>query len=263
MSTNDPYQFSSYNDTITWSNEDEFELDALSIAENLYNSDSESNSSTPDQSTSQNTSVTVTNSLGKRVRKKKALIYTKQREKSWMWFYFKRSQPDKKIYCQVKVTNDDGNKESCNHDYELTTRTGNLKAHLCQIHRILLPEKSNSNSLTKIVSNQSSLDDFMNKKTPLPSLKQEKIANYILAWIIDDLQPFNATTNNCFRDLILECEPRFKFPCYDQLKEKLMQSISIAKRQLKDLLQTMMDSFCFTTDLWSQAHQPYIAITIY
>ncbi|CAG8726623.1 18030_t:CDS:2 [Dentiscutata erythropus] len=95
-------------------------------------------------------------------------------EKSWVWFYFRRSQPDKKIYCQVKVTNDDSNEESCNHDYELTTGTGNLKAHLHQIHKILPPENNNSNSLTKIVSNQSSLDDFMNKKTSLPFLKQEK-----------------------------------------------------------------------------------------
>ncbi|CAG8816500.1 42424_t:CDS:2, partial [Gigaspora margarita] len=156
--------FSSYNNTSTWSNEDEFELNASGLAENSLNSNSEFNSSTSDQSTLQNTSVTVTNSL---------------------------------------VTNDNGNKESCNHEYELTTRTENIKAHFHQLHKILLSEKSNSNPLTKIVSNQSLLDDFMNKKTLLPSLKQEKIANHILAWIIDNLQLFNATTNNCFQDLIL------------------------------------------------------------
>ncbi|CAG8828284.1 17092_t:CDS:1, partial [Dentiscutata erythropus] len=59
------------------------------------------------------------------------------------------------------------------------------------------------------VSNQQSLHDFINKKTLLPISKQDKITNRILAWIVDDLQPFNAITNNCFRDMILEYEPRF------------------------------------------------------
>ncbi|CAG8715938.1 4325_t:CDS:2, partial [Cetraspora pellucida] len=55
----------------------------------------------------------------------------------------------------------------------------------------------------------------------------------------------------------------FEFPCHDRIKEKLMQSVLFAERQLKELLQTTMDSFCFTTDLWSQIHQPYIAVTIH
>ncbi|CAG8848665.1 12386_t:CDS:1, partial [Racocetra persica] len=95
----------------------------------------------------------------------------------------------------------------CGNDYELSTGTGNLKAHLRQIHRILPPEENNQNQSIKIASNQPLLHDFINKKTPLPTSKQDKIANRILAWIVDDLQPFNATTNNCFRDMILECEP--------------------------------------------------------
>ncbi|CAG8451595.1 2642_t:CDS:2 [Cetraspora pellucida] len=141
------------------------------------------------------------------------------------------------------ITDKDGLKKECGNDYELSTGTGNLKAHL--------------------PSNQPLLHDFINKKTLLPTSKQDKIANHILAWIIDDLQPFNATTNNCFHDMILECEPRFEFPCYDKLKEKLMQSVLFAEQQLKELLQITINSFCFTTDLWSQMHQPYIAVTIH
>ncbi|CAG8803924.1 9346_t:CDS:2, partial [Racocetra fulgida] len=154
---------------------------------------------------------------------------------------------------------DSESEKECGNEYELSTGTGNLKAHLRQIHRILPPEENNQNQSTKIASNQPSLHDFINKKTPLPTSKQDKITNRILAWIVDDLQPFNATTNNCFRDMILECELRFEFPCYDKLKEKLMQSVLFAEQQLKELLQTTMSSFCFTTDLWSQMHQPYIA----
>ncbi|CAG8826399.1 22725_t:CDS:1, partial [Dentiscutata erythropus] len=44
-------------------------------------------------------------------------------------------------------------------------------------------------------SNQSSLHDFLNKKTLLPSSKRDKITNRILAWVVDDFQSFYATTN--------------------------------------------------------------------
>ncbi|CAG8857004.1 42747_t:CDS:2, partial [Gigaspora margarita] len=112
--------------------------------------DIESNSSSPEQSTSQNNGVTViTNSL-----------------------------VEKKIYCKVKTTNKDGNEDTCNQEYELLTGTGNLKSHLRQIHRILPSETNNNNNqLINIASNQLSLHDFLNKKTPLPSSKRDKITN--------------------------------------------------------------------------------------
>ncbi|CAG8826624.1 10302_t:CDS:1, partial [Gigaspora margarita] len=92
-----------------------------------------------------------------------------------------QSKSDKKAYCKVKVTKD-SNKVVCNHDYELMTRTENLKSHLRQVYKILPSEGNNKNiQLTNIVSNQSLLHDFINKKTSLPSSKQEKISNRILS----------------------------------------------------------------------------------
>ncbi|CAG8719852.1 11629_t:CDS:1, partial [Cetraspora pellucida] len=179
---------------------------------NIHDLESESSLSSPDQTPSQNSSVTVTNSLGKRIRKKKVTHSKrpKSKEPSWVWHYFKRDKVAKKVCCKVEITDEDGIKKACAHEYESTTGTGNLKAHLRQLHRILPPEENNNNNqLAKTVSNQQSLHDFINKKTPLPISKQDKITNRILAWIVDDLQPFNAITNNCFRDMILECEPRF------------------------------------------------------
>ncbi|CAG8842657.1 13836_t:CDS:1, partial [Gigaspora margarita] len=40
-----------------------------------------------------------------------------------------------------------GTKKSCNHNYEVTTGTGNLKSYLHQIHRILPPEENNNQSI--------------------------------------------------------------------------------------------------------------------
>ncbi|CAG8666010.1 9385_t:CDS:2, partial [Racocetra fulgida] len=128
MKTQDSYQFASY-DT-TWSNEDELELDGSSdksdtnILENLHSSDvkllDESTSILPDQSALSNSGVTITNSLA---------------------------------YCRVEVVKKDGTKSACDHHYELTTGTGNLKSHLHQIHRILPPEANNNNQLAARIWN--------------------------------------------------------------------------------------------------------------
>ncbi|CAG8758841.1 17338_t:CDS:2 [Gigaspora margarita] len=98
MSLDDQYQLDSYNnDIIDLSNES----NVSDISENPNDPDIESNSSSPEQSTSQNNGITViTNSL-------------------------------------VKTTNENGNKDTCNQEYALSTGTGNLKSHLRQIHRIL------------------------------------------------------------------------------------------------------------------------------
>ncbi|CAG8852373.1 7513_t:CDS:2, partial [Gigaspora margarita] len=110
------------------------ESNVSDISENPNDPDIESNSSSSEQFTSQNNGVTViTNSL-------------------------------------VKTTNENGNENTCNQEYKLLTGIGNLKSHLCQIHRILPPKTNNNNNqLINIASNQSLLHNFLNKKTSLPS----------------------------------------------------------------------------------------------
>ncbi|CAG8826316.1 26189_t:CDS:1, partial [Gigaspora rosea] len=157
MTTQDPHQFSSLDninsEDITLPNEDELELNestASDISENLDNLDAESNSSLPAQSTSHTSGVIVTNSLGKRIRKKKVISRTKRPkpgEKSWVWDYFKKNKLEKKVYFRVEITCEDGTEKPCNHNYKITTGTGNLKSHLRQIHRILPPEENNNQSI--------------------------------------------------------------------------------------------------------------------
>ncbi|CAG8824515.1 20952_t:CDS:2, partial [Gigaspora rosea] len=154
----DSHQISSYNsDTISWSNENELyesnelngldepnelneidetneldesnelnDLNISSISENVHNLDTASNSSSPDQTLLHNSGVTVTNSLGKRVRKRKVFSRSK------------RPKPKE---------NEDGLEKECGHNYELTTGTGNLKSHIRQVHRILPPEENNNSQL--------------------------------------------------------------------------------------------------------------------
>ncbi|CAG8595796.1 7848_t:CDS:1 [Gigaspora rosea] len=137
MSLDNQYQLDFYNNNIiALSNES----NVSDISENPNDPDIESNSSSSEQSTSQNNGITViTNSLGKRIKKKKAFTHNKKLRpsKSWVWHYFRRNKVEKKIYCKVKTTNEDGNEDTCNQEYALLTGTGNLKSHLRQILRIL------------------------------------------------------------------------------------------------------------------------------
>ncbi|KAF0464074.1 hypothetical protein F8M41_026554 [Gigaspora margarita] len=84
----DSHHFSFYNsDTISWSNDNENKLDesnelnnlnSSNISENIHDLDTASNSSSPDQALPCNSGITITNSLGKRVRKRKAFSGSKR-----------------------------------------------------------------------------------------------------------------------------------------------------------------------------------------
>ncbi|CAG8689226.1 4885_t:CDS:1 [Dentiscutata erythropus] len=181
MSTYDQYQFSSYLNEDRLDSNESNELNASDLSKNPNDPEIEyieSNSNLPEQSISHNNGVTViANSLGKKILKKKVFTQSKRSRpnKSWVWHYFRQSKPDKKAYCKVKIMQD-GNKVVCGHNYELTTGTGNLKAYLRQVHRILPPEENNKNvQLTNIVSNQPSLYDFINKKRPYHLLNKKKL----------------------------------------------------------------------------------------
>ncbi|CAG8799942.1 415_t:CDS:2 [Dentiscutata erythropus] len=175
MSIYDSHQLSSYNsDTLSWANEVELnesnelnelnesnelnELNTSNILEDVHNLDAESDSNSLDQPPL--SGVTITNSLDKRVRKKKNFTYSKKLNSR---------------------ENKDSLKKECSNDYKLSTGTGNLKAHLHQIYKILPSEENNQNQSVKIASNQLSLHDFINKKTSLPTSKQNKITNHVLA----------------------------------------------------------------------------------
>ncbi|CAG8791797.1 29864_t:CDS:2, partial [Gigaspora margarita] len=85
------------------------ELNVLDISKNLNDPDIESNSSSSDQSTLQNNGVTViTNSLSKRIRKKKFLLATKNQNlvKVGCGIILDEIKLKKK-YCKVKTTNED------------------------------------------------------------------------------------------------------------------------------------------------------------
>ncbi|CAG8614607.1 1157_t:CDS:2, partial [Dentiscutata heterogama] len=121
---------------------------------------------------------------------------------------------------QEKVGND--NLEQCTSTFEITTSTTNLASYLRTIHRLsktspLLPLK------------------LVNHQKPLPNKKQNRITSRILAWIVDDIQPFNVLVNERFQDILHETEPQIQFLDEDLVKQNLFKSV-IIKRLQKDLI---------------------------
>ncbi|CAG8716283.1 1098_t:CDS:2 [Gigaspora margarita] len=104
---------SSYNsDTISWANENELDesnelndLNSSNISKNIHNLDTASNSSSPDQVLPHNSGITITNSLGKRVQKRKAFSGSKRLKpkESWVWPYFRQNKIEKEYIAMLKL----------------------------------------------------------------------------------------------------------------------------------------------------------------
>jgi len=48
--------------------------------------------------------------------------------------------------------------------------------------------------------------------------RQQELRQFLVDWIIDDIQPINIVTNPKFRQLIFQLEPAFILPCRETVK---------------------------------------------
>jgi len=206
--------------------------------------------------------VKLSNSLKKRKRTKPG--------KSWIWGHMQKNVLLKETRCLVFI-NINNEIKQCQKKFAIGTSTSSLAAHLRKDHRLtetgeLLPLSGGAVQLktTKLIQkdpNQPTLMEFVDKRPPLSLKKSDRITSRILAWLIDDMQPFNVLTSDTFQEIFLEIDSRYKFPCQDIFKQKLHQSVNFSESKLTSLLRKTLDTFSFTTDLWTEAHKPYIGIT--
>lgn len=85
-----------------------------------------------------------------------------------------------------------------------------------------------------------------------------KVASYLIA----DFRPFTTVESPEFRDIILECEPRYKFPNRATFSEKIIPSLHevVAARVKADM--SIARSVALMCDSWtSRATDSYITIT--
>ncbi|CAI2184638.1 16175_t:CDS:2, partial [Funneliformis geosporum] len=128
----------------------------------------------------------------------------------------------------------------------------NIAGHLRSKHRIIDGKEAEA------------IEDLENERIfPLEQNKIEKITSRLLAWLIDDMQAFHVIDNIKFREFVKELEPSYPIPCKNSLYKKMSEAVSTGEKNLYEYIKNSMDTFFFTTDLWTQNHSPYIGITIH
>ncbi|CAG8551976.1 14606_t:CDS:2 [Acaulospora morrowiae] len=176
------------------------------------------------------------------------VIPAKREAESWVWSYIQK----KTRRCQVLVEKD-GVKHQCEWFCQKKTSTTSIAGHLRMKHRII---EGKEDIETEIVSKQD--DNFF-----LDPYKRERITNCLLAWLIDDMQAFHVVNNSKFQELFYEAVPQYSVPCKNSLYKKMSEAVSIGEKKLDKLMADSMETFFFTTDLWTQHHISYIGVTIH
>ena len=217
--------------------DDELSLDDELFVDSRPSSDKDKD---PYNSTQNTISKALKSQKNKRKISKKQNNNTNKKTKpgkSWVWRYMLKDKVAKKIKCRAWI-GDDNNLQQCPATFELTTSTTNLAGHLRTEHRLnqtgsllLLNSKRETTRLqpVKLDLSQPTLLELVTRKVPLSKKKQERITSRILAWLIDDMQPFNVLANEQFQNILYEAEPQYQFPCEDIFKQKCLVQWSILK----------------------------------
>ncbi|CAG8817786.1 7056_t:CDS:1, partial [Cetraspora pellucida] len=190
--------------------------------------------------------------------------------KSWVWNYMRKDHLKNITTCDVFVTINNKT-QKCNDKFAIGTSTTTLAGHLRTEHRLsetgsLLPLntiKSSSKNvrIAQKDPTQQTLLDVINNKPPLSATKANRITSRILSWVVDDMQSFNTLSNQKFQDILHETEPRYKFLCLNSFKQKLYHSVNHSEISLSTIIKNTLETFSFTTDLWTEVHKPFIGIT--
>ncbi|GBC50706.1 zinc finger BED domain-containing protein 4-like [Rhizophagus irregularis DAOM 181602=DAOM 197198] len=118
----------------------------------------------------------------------------------WIWEYFIKGFNDKDeliIICQVE--GEEGKK--CNVKLKHDGSTGNGISHLWSVHKITKDGKQPADKQQKL--------DVIKKH---PEKWQNTLCQFLVNWIIDDLQPFSVVNSPSFCIFCNELDPAFLVP---------------------------------------------------
>ncbi|CAG8746061.1 11012_t:CDS:2, partial [Gigaspora rosea] len=147
---------------------------------------------------------------------------------SWVWKHMTKNKLKQEVACDVVTINLDGIEKKFESDKSTPT----------------------------ILSMLSKIDNHR-------PAKQQKLSSRLISWIVEDCQPLSVVEEKTFQLFCQEMDPRFKVPGSAHIKTKIRESVLFAEEQLRSLLSETMETFCFTTDMWTSMHTPYIGVTIH
>ena len=115
---------------------------------------------------------------------------------STVWLYFDKNPPYAQGFNVCKM---------CSSKYKITTSVTSLRKHLIK-HQLQAPPKKHAVTVKT--------------KDPFGGEEQKKHDEYLVDWIICDLQPFTVVDNNYFRKFIGFFCPRYAIPDRHKVKSK-------------------------------------------
>ena len=91
---------------------------------------------------------------------------------------------------------------------------------------------------------------------------QQELRQFLVDWIVDDIQPINVVTSPKFRQFIYQLDPTFIMPCPETVKGIIHTAYNFSFPKLQQIIKSQAKSVSLTLDLWTAKNrQGYLGIT--
>ncbi|GBB93663.1 hypothetical protein RclHR1_22090001 [Rhizophagus clarus] len=160
---------------------------------------------------------------------------------SSVWLFFDKNPDSAPGYNVCK---------ECSAKYKLSSSVTTLRKHL-EKHRFKVPTKK------QVVETK--------KKEPFKEDEQKKHDEYLVRWLICDLQPFTVVDNYYFREFINFFCPRYVIPDRHKAKDLIIESFNNQRSQIKSELHKIPGRFSLTADIWTSSvnQDVFLGLTIH
>jgi hypothetical protein len=80
---------------------------------------------------------------------------------------------------------------------------------------------------------------------------QQELRQFLVDWIVDDIQPINVVTSPKFCQLIYQLNPAFIMPCSETVKGIIHTAYNFSFPKLQQIIKNQAKSVSLTLDLWT------------
>jgi hypothetical protein len=95
-----------------------------------------------------------------------------------------------------------------------------------------------------------------------PEKRQQELRQFLVDWIIEDIQPISIVTSPKFRQLFFQLDPAFILPCPETVKAIIHAAYNFSFPSLQQIVKIQAKSVSLTLDLWTAKNrQGYLGIT--
>lgn len=146
----------------------------------------------------------------------------------------------------------------CGKSFSYSGSTSSLQYHLKHVHPLQSVAES---SVVNASSSQSNLNHFIVK--PISSLKEAKLTNKIVKWIVKDSRPINIISDEGLKEVLREAvgSSSYNLPSRDVVTRRIEKLYDVERSKLLDKLKET-EFVGLTGDFWTSiANQGYLGVS--